>query len=75
MTDAHDIIAVSILEFISGIPGQSEEYTTPLFEIWIGRIQTQTPAFDEFIWAFWDRRHKDCLAATKDVLFACQLLG
>ena len=29
--DAHDIMAVSILEFISGIPGQSKEYITPMF--------------------------------------------
>ena len=31
-TDAHNIMVVSIIEFISGIPGQSEEYMTPVFQ-------------------------------------------
>ena len=31
-TDAHDIMVVSILKIISGIPGQSEEYMVPVFK-------------------------------------------
>ena len=30
-TDAYNIMAISFLEFISGIPGQSEEYMMPVF--------------------------------------------
>ena len=66
-------MAVSNLKFISGIPGQSEEYIMPVFQSQIGRVQTQVPAFDEFIWAFWDRRHKDCLTTAQDMFFGHQL--
>ena len=41
----------------------------------IGRVQTWTPACNEFIWKFSDRRHKDCLTIARDVLFGHQLLG
>ena len=61
-TEAHNIMAMSVLEFISKIPGQSDIYTTPVFRSRLGRIQTQTTDFDEFIWAFRDGRHKDCLS-------------
>ena len=30
-TEAHDIMATSVLEFISKIPGQSDLYTSPVF--------------------------------------------
>ena len=48
---------------------------TPVFQDHIGRVQTQTPAFNEFKWAFWDNRHKDCLAITHDELLGHQLPG
>ena len=41
----------------------------------IGRIQTQTPTFDDFIWVFRDGRHKDCLLVARDVLFQRMLPG
>ena len=68
-------MAISVLEFISGIPGQSEEYTTPMFQSRIGRLQTCTPAFDDFMWTFCNRRHRDCLATAQDVLFGHLLPG
>ena len=68
-------MATSVLEFISKIPGQSDMYTTPIYQKRIGRIRTQTPAFDEFIWAFRDGRHKDCLSTAQDVLFQRMLPG
>ena len=37
-TDAHNIMVVSILEFISEIPGQSEEYMMPVFQSQTGRV-------------------------------------
>ena len=40
-----------------------------------GQLRTQTPAFDEFIQAFRDGRHKDCLSAAQDVLFHRMLPG
>ena len=61
-TEAHDIIAMSVLKFISKISGQSDMYTTPVFRSRLGLIQTQTTAFDEFIRAFRDGRYKDCLS-------------
>ena len=60
-TEAHDM-ATSVLKFISKISGQSDLYTTPVFRDRLGWIQTQTTAFNEFIWAFRDKRHKDCLS-------------
>ena len=39
------------------------------------RLQSRTPAFDDFIWAFWDWRHEDCLAVARDILFGFLLLG
>ena len=59
--EAHNIMTTSVLEFISKIPGQSDEYTTPVFRDRIDRSQTLALAFNEFIWAFRDRRHNDCL--------------
>ena len=47
-TEAHNIMAMSVLEFISKISGQSDLYTTPVFRDRLGWIQTQTTAFDEF---------------------------
>ena len=47
----------------------------PIYQTKIGRIRTQTPASDEFIWAFRDGRHKDCLSTTWDVLFQRILPG
>ena len=67
-SDAHDIMVTSVLEFISKIPGQSDLYTTPVYRDRIGRIQTRTPTF-EFILAFRDRRHKNCLSVARDMLF------
>ena len=69
MLEAHNIMATSVLEFISKIPGRSDMYTTQIYQKRIERIQTQTPTFDEFIWAFRDGRHKDCLSTAWDVLF------
>ena len=68
-TEAHDIMATSVLKFISKISGQSDLYTTPVFRNRLGWIQNQTTAFDEFIWAFRDRRHRDCLSVARDMLF------
>ena len=34
--EAHDIMATSILKFISGIPGQNDEYMTYEFQSKIG---------------------------------------
>ena len=50
-------------------------FTTPVYRSRIGQIQTQTPAFDEFIWAFRDGRHKDCLSTAWNVLFQRMLPG
>ena len=57
-TEAHNIMAMSVLEFISKISGQSDLYTTPVFRDRLGWIETQTTAFNEFIWAFRDKRLK-----------------
>ena len=74
-TEAHNIMATSVLEFISKISGQSDLYTTPLFWARLAWIQSQTTAFNEFIWAFRNRRHKDCLSVAWDVLFQRLLPG
>ena len=63
-TEAHDIMAMSVVEFISKISGQSDLYTTPVFRDRLGWIQTRTTAFDEFIWTFRDKRHKDSLSVS-----------
>ena len=68
LTEAHDIMATSVLEFIFKISGQSDLYTTPVFRDRLGWIQTQT-AFDKFISAFRDKRNKDCLSVAQDLLF------
>ena len=60
-TEAHNIMATSVLKFISKIPGQSDMYTNPVFRSRIGQIWTQMTAFDEFIWALRNGRHKVCL--------------
>ena len=54
-TEAHNVMATSVLEFISKISGQSDLYTSPVFRDQLGWIQTQTTAFNEFIWAFRDK--------------------
>ena len=74
-TEAHDIMATSVLEFILKISGRSDLYTTHVFQGRLGWIQSQTTAFYEFIWAFRDRRHKDCLSVAQDVLFQRLLPG
>ena len=68
-TKACDIMATSVLEFISKISGQSDLYTTQVFWGRLGWIQSQATAFYEFIWAFRDRRYKDCLSVAQYVLF------
>ena len=68
-------MATSVLEFILKIPGQSDLYTNLVFRSRIGRIQTPTAAFDEYIWAFRYGRHKDCLSTTQDTLFQRMLPG
>ena len=68
-------MATSVLKFISKILGQSDLYTTPVFRDRLGWTQTQTTAFNEFIWAFRDKRHKDCLSVPQDVLFRRMLPG
>ena len=74
-TEAHDIMAKSVLEFISKISGQRDLYTTPVFRDRLGWIQSQTTAFSEFTWVFRDKRHKDCLSVAQDVLFQRMLPG
>ena len=39
-TEAHNIMVMSVLEFISKISGQSDLYTTPVFRDRLGWIQT-----------------------------------
>ena len=68
-------MATSVLKFISNISGQSDLYTTAVFHGRLGWIQSVTTAFNEFIWAFRDRRHKDCLSVVQDVLFQRLLPG
>ena len=51
-SEACDIMAKSVLEFISKISGRSDLYTTPVFWGRLGWIQSQATAFNEFIWAF-----------------------
>ena len=68
-------MATSVLKFISKIPCQSDMYTTLVYQTQISRIQTQMSAFDEFIWAFRDGRHKDCLSMAWDMLFQRMLPG
>ena len=46
-----------------------------MFRDRLGWIQIQTTAFDEFIWAFRDKRHKDCLSVAQDVLSQRMLPG
>ena len=71
--DAHDIMATSVLKFISKISDWSYLYTTAVF---CGRLGwSVTTVFDEFIWAFRNRRHKDCLSVVQDVLFQRLLPG
>ena len=67
--DPHDIMVTSVLEFILKISGWSDLYTTAVFHGRLGWIQSVMTAFDEFIWAFRNRRHKDCLSVVWDVLF------
>ena len=74
-TEAHDIMVTSVLEFISKISGQSDLYTTQVLWGRLGWIQSQATAFCEFIWAFRDRRYKDCLSVAQDVLFQRLLPG
>ena len=74
-TEAHDIMATSVLEFISKISGQSDLYTTPVFRDRLEWIRTQTTSCNEFIWVFKDKRHKDCLSVVQDVLFQRMLPG
>ena len=62
-TEAHKIMAMSVLEFISKISCQSNLYTTPVFRDRLGWIKTQTTAFDEFIWAFRHKRY-NCLSVS-----------
>ena len=61
-------MATSVLEFISKISDQSDLYTTPVSRDRLGWIQSQTTAFDEFIWAFRDKRHKDCVSGMRCVV-------
>ena len=62
-------MVTSVLEFISKISDQSDLYTTHVFWSRLQWIQSQATAFYEFIWAFRDRRYKDCLSVAQDVLF------
>ena len=39
-TEAHNIMATSVLEFISKISGRSDMYTTPGFRSRLGQLQT-----------------------------------
>ena len=50
-------------------------YITLVYRSRTGRIQPSTPAFDEFILAFRDWRHMDCLSTAQDVLFQRMLPG
>ena len=68
-------MVMSVLEFISKISGLSDLYTTQVFWGRLGWIQSQAAAFYEFIWAFRDRRYKDCLSVARDVLFRRLLPG
>ena len=68
-TEAHNIMATSVLEFISKVSGQSDLYTTPVLRDRLGWIQTRTTVFDEFIWVFRDKRHKDCLSVAETCYF------
>ena len=68
-------MATNVLQFISKIQGQSDLYTTLVYRDRIGKIRSQTSAFDELIWVFRDRRHKDCLSVAQDVLFQKMLPG
>ena len=67
-------MAMSVLEFISRY--QVKVTCTPtMFRSRLGKLQTQTIAFDEFIWAFQDGRYNDCLSTAQDVLFQRMLPG
>ena len=68
-------MAMSVLKFISKISSRSDLYTTLVFRDRLGWIQTQTTAFDEFILAFRDKKHKDCLSVAWVVLFWRMLPG
>ena len=50
-------------------------YTIHVFGSRLGWIQSQAMTFYEFIWAFRDRRYKDCLSIAWDVLFQRLLPG
>ena len=68
-------MVTNVLKFISKISCRSNLYTTAVFCGRLGWIQSVTTAFDEFIWAFRDRRHQDCLSVVQDVSFQRLLPG
>ena len=73
-SNAHNILANSILKFIWKIAGRSTEYTTLNF--WnklkkYGGLQCKTSCFDNFIWTFNDQWY-DVLSIANGVLF-CHL--
>ena len=73
--EACDIMVTSVLEFVSKISCRSDLYTTTVFHGRQGWVQSVKTAFDEFILAFRDRRHQDCLSVAQDVLFQRLLPG
>ena len=44
-TEAHNIMAMSVLEFISKIPGQSDMYMTPVFRSRLGKLLNLNNSF------------------------------
>ena len=70
--DAHDILANNILKFKWKIAGRSTDYTTLVF--WnklkkYGGLRCRTSCFDDFIWAFNDKRYDGVLSIADGVLF------
>ena len=72
--DAHNILANSVLEFIWKIAGRSTDYTTLNFRNKLRKysgLRRRTSSFDDFIWAFNDKKYDEVLSIANSVLFHC----